>query len=110
MQNDQFTNRQGETYVLEQDSIETRDRRPLVIQGDGGRQRQPYRGNSRSYRSYSSPRGRRPSGNYKGYVPYWFQDLFEHVWDRITLIAITAIGSHIVFVELPVALRAFYQP
>jgi len=110
MQNEQFTNRQGETYVLGEDFIGTRDRRPVVIHVDGGKQRQRYREHSRSDWSDSAPRRRRSFGNYKGYVPYWFQDLFEHFWDRIRLIAFTAIASHVVFVELPVALRALYQP
>ena len=110
MRDEQFTNRQGETYVLGEDFSKDGPYRPLVMQGDGRKQWQPYKRNSGSYQSYSSRRHQARFLNYKGYVPYWFQDLFESVWDRIKLIAITAIISPIVFEAMPVLLKALFQP
>jgi hypothetical protein len=108
MSDDQFTYRQGETYVLEGDSNRTRDHRPLVFEVRSESQGQRYQGRPSSYRSYSVPRRR--FWNYKGYVPNWFQDLCDSVWDRFKLIAITAVASPIIVAKFPALFRALFQP
>ncbi len=111
MRNDQYTNSQGETYVYREDLSRDGFYRPLaiVVNEDSGARRSSWR-KPRSYRSYSSRRRQPRFWNYKGYVPYWFQDLCESVMDRVKVVLITAIISPILFAKLPALLSVLFQP
>jgi hypothetical protein len=110
MRSDQHTYRQGETYVLGEDFSTEDAYRPIVLRASGRKRGQRYRGNSGFNRSYDFRRRSPRFWNYKGYVPYWFQDLCESVWDKMKLIAITLIVSQVLSAYLPTVLRAFLQP
>lgn len=109
MQIEQYTPR-GKTYVLGEDLSRDGAYSPLVVEVENRSRGKQYRRYSIPYRGYSSRRYQARFWNYKGYVPYWFQDLCESAWDRMKLIAITAIVSPIVVAHLPALLREIFQP
>ncbi len=112
MHDEQYTRPKGETYVPEVDFSRDGFPRPkaiVIVKRGGG-----HGGYRRSQDYYGSDGFRQKSKgkfwNYKGYVPYWFQDLCEAIWDRLKLIIITAIISPILFEKLPILLRFLFQP
>ena len=104
---DQYAHR-GETYIMCTDSNGNVFFRPEIR---GRRRRGKRQGRNRwkghSYRS--DFRHQRRFMGHKGYIPDWFIDLFDSVWDRMKLIWITAIASPILFLKLPLVLELF-QP
>ena len=107
MRNDQYTPR-GETYFMCTDSSGNVFFRPAQT---GWKHRGRGRAHNRRTRhSYQGGfRYRRGFMGHKGYIPDWFMDLYESVWDRMKLIWITAIVSPILFLKLPLVFQMF-QP
>lgn len=96
----------GETFVMEEDPSTPGLYRPVVIMDE---KRPGYRGRWSANQRYYSPRRASQFGTYRGYIPYWYQDLKAHQWDRRKLIAITAVASPIILTVLP-RLLALFQP
>jgi hypothetical protein len=108
MQNKQYTNNQGETYVLWENSNSNGHSSPVLIKvskqqetGEGGQ-------HSRSYIS-SSDCWVKLFGQ-RFYVPRWAQNFASAVRFQVIFFVFTVIASHIIFVELPVLLRPVLEP